>query len=108
MSKQVDRLLDPRGYQERPMLELAKRPSLEELKSGKILFYNITVVTDIINGFIPGYDLIARENERIAQSEKEQEDLEAASIQKSMDGFMTRAGYDIEADEGLPGEEDSK
>lgn len=72
------------------------------------VFMFITVVTDIINSFIPGYDLIALENERIAQSEKEQEDLEAATIQESMDGFMTRAGYDIEADEGLPGEEDSK
>ena len=42
MKKQVEKLLDPRGYQERPMLELAKRPSLEELKKGKILFYNNT------------------------------------------------------------------
>ena len=42
MSKHLEPLLDPRGYQERPMLELAKRPTLEELKRGKILFYNNT------------------------------------------------------------------
>lgn len=35
-------ILDPRGYQERPILQLAKRPSLEELKNGKILFYDNT------------------------------------------------------------------
>lgn len=38
----TDKLLDPRGFQERPMLELALRPSVEELKKGKILFYNNT------------------------------------------------------------------
>ena len=38
----VNAMLDPRGYQERPMLQLAKRPSLEELKKGKILLYNNT------------------------------------------------------------------
>lgn len=38
----VDKMLDPRGYQERPMLKLAKRPTLDELKKGKILFYNNT------------------------------------------------------------------
>ena len=32
MSEHLNALLDPRGYQERPMLELAKRPTLEELK----------------------------------------------------------------------------
>ena len=29
MSEHINALLDPRGYQERPMLELAKRPTLE-------------------------------------------------------------------------------
>lgn len=40
--QKLNELLDPRGYQERPMLELAKRPSLDELRGGKILFYNNT------------------------------------------------------------------
>ena len=35
MSEHLNALLDPRGYQERPMLELAKRPTLEELKQGR-------------------------------------------------------------------------
>ena len=39
MSK-LNSLLDPRGYQERPVIELSKRPSPEELKNAKILFYN--------------------------------------------------------------------
>jgi hypothetical protein len=34
--------LDPRGQQERPILKLAPRASLEELKKGKILFYDNT------------------------------------------------------------------
>lgn len=42
MDYKVDSMLDPRGYQERPILRLAKRCSLEELKKGKILFYNNT------------------------------------------------------------------
>ena len=32
MGKQLNPLLDPRGYQERTMITLAKRPTLEELK----------------------------------------------------------------------------
>lgn len=59
------------------------------------VFMFITVVTDIINGFVPGFDLIAQENERQKQLEKEQEALEAASIQAEMDHFMADAGYDI-------------
>ncbi|MBP1695410.1 MAG: hypothetical protein H6Q41_598, partial [Deltaproteobacteria bacterium] len=35
-------MLDPRGRQERPILKLAPRVSLEELKKGKILFYDNT------------------------------------------------------------------
>ena len=43
----LNQILDPRGVQERPMIELAKRPSLEELKNGKILFYNKTAACSI-------------------------------------------------------------
>lgn len=42
MNKQLNALLDPRGYQEREVIQLAKRPTLEELQKGKILFYNNT------------------------------------------------------------------
>jgi hypothetical protein len=35
-------LIDPRGYQERNVIKLAPRVSVEELKNGKILFYNNT------------------------------------------------------------------
>lgn len=42
MAKRMNDLLDPRGYQERPILKLALRPTLDELKKGKILFYNNT------------------------------------------------------------------
>ena len=42
MVKKLNPLLDPRGFQERPILKLAPRVSLEELKEGKILFYNNT------------------------------------------------------------------
>lgn len=42
MTEKHKALLDPRGYQERPLLKLAKRPTLDELIKGKILFYNNT------------------------------------------------------------------
>ena len=49
----VNAMLDPRGYQERPMLQLAKRPSLAELKKGKILFYNNTKLASLDKGTQP-------------------------------------------------------
>ncbi len=42
MNETLKPLLDPRGTQERPVIKLAKRVSLEELKKGKILFYDNT------------------------------------------------------------------
>ena len=38
----VHPIIDPRGQQARPILKLAPRVSLEQLKSGKILFYDNT------------------------------------------------------------------
>lgn len=58
----LERLLDPRGYQERPMLELAKRPSLEDLKKGKILFYNNTKL-----GFCNYYTVFDRIKEHLRE-----------------------------------------
>jgi hypothetical protein len=42
MTKRLNPLLDPRGFQERPIIKLAPRVSVAELKKGKILFYNNT------------------------------------------------------------------
>ena len=42
MNRKLNPVLDPRGQQERPILKLAPRVSLEELKKGKILFYDNT------------------------------------------------------------------
>lgn len=42
MGKKLSALLDPRGIQERNVITLSKRPSLEELKKGRILFFNNT------------------------------------------------------------------
>ena len=38
----LEPVLDPRGQQERPQLQLAPRVSIDELKQGPILFYNNT------------------------------------------------------------------
>ena len=35
-------IVDPRGRQERPLLRLARRPTRQALKRGKVLFYNNT------------------------------------------------------------------
>jgi hypothetical protein len=42
MEKQLKRMLDPRGYQQRPVIKLADRVTIDQLKNGKILFYNNT------------------------------------------------------------------
>ncbi len=42
MNKKLIDLLDPRGTQDRPVIKLAPRVSLDKLKSGKILFYDNT------------------------------------------------------------------
>ncbi|MBN2243402.1 MAG: hypothetical protein JW793_12005 [Acidobacteria bacterium] len=42
MSETLMPLLDPRGKQERPVIKLAHRIGIEELKKGKILFYDNT------------------------------------------------------------------
>lgn len=38
----LEPLLDPRGFQKRPVIKLAARVTLDDLKKGKILFYNNT------------------------------------------------------------------
>jgi len=42
VTRKLSDLLDPRGTQERPVIKLAPRVSLEKLKNGKILFYDNT------------------------------------------------------------------
>lgn len=42
MNKKLYPLIDPRGVQQRPVITLAPRPTLEQLKNGKILFYDNT------------------------------------------------------------------
>lgn len=61
MSK-IHAMLDPRGYQKREVIELAKRPSLEELKTGKILFCNNTKL-----GFCNYYTVFDRIKEHLRE-----------------------------------------
>jgi len=42
LDRKLNSLLDPRGPQERPILKLAPRSGLDNLKTGKILFYDNT------------------------------------------------------------------
>ncbi len=42
MQKKLNSLLDPRGFQERPVIKMAPRVSIKKLKKGKILFYDNT------------------------------------------------------------------
>lgn len=41
-NRKLSQLIDPRGYQERPVVKLAPRVTLEDLQNGKVLFYNNT------------------------------------------------------------------
>jgi hypothetical protein len=40
--RKLEPLLDPRGYQERPVIKLAPRVTLDDLRKGKVLFYDNT------------------------------------------------------------------
>lgn len=62
MAQKLNALLDPRGYQERPILKLAPRVSLEDLKKGKILFYNNTKL-----GFCNYMQVFVRIKERFTE-----------------------------------------
>ncbi len=42
MKERLEPILDPRSPQPRPMLKLAKRPTMARLKKGPVLFYNNT------------------------------------------------------------------
>ena len=42
MKEKLHTLFDPRGHQERPILKLAPRVTIEDLRAGKILFYDNT------------------------------------------------------------------
>jgi hypothetical protein len=42
MTRKLNELLDPRGIQDRRVIELAPRVTLDELRNGKVLFYNNT------------------------------------------------------------------
>lgn len=58
----LDALLDPRGQQERRQIKLAERPTFEELRRGKILFYNNTKL-----GFCNYYTVFDRIKERLTE-----------------------------------------
>lgn len=53
-----------------------------------------SVVVDIINDFVPGYDYMAIESEKQRQLELEQEKAETEELQKNMDEFMHESGLD--------------
>lgn len=54
------------------------------------------VLVDILNDFVPGYDLIALEKEREARAAKEAEDIEAEELRRSMDDFMSASAAEWE------------
>lgn len=62
MELKMEKLIDPRGYQERKKINLAKRPTLDELKKGKILFYNNTKL-----GFCNYYTVFDRIKEHLTE-----------------------------------------
>jgi len=62
MAENLNRLLDPRGFQEREVIQLAKRVSLDQLKKGKILFYNNTKL-----GFCNYYTVFDRIKEHLQE-----------------------------------------
>lgn len=64
------------------------------------LLMAFSVVVDMINDFIPGYNYMRMESERQKQIEREQEAAETAAMQQNMDSFMHAAGLDKNTEEG--------
>ena len=62
MQSALHPILDPRGRQERPLLQLAPRVTLEELRKGKILFYDNTKL-----GFCNYMEVFVRIKERLRE-----------------------------------------
>ncbi|MDR0518943.1 MAG: hypothetical protein LBG82_02645 [Clostridiales Family XIII bacterium] len=62
MKKRLYDLLDPRGIQDRQVIELAPRVTLDELRNGKILFYNNTKL-----GFVNYMTVFDRIKERLTE-----------------------------------------
>ncbi len=62
MNQKLHDLLDPRGFQNREVIQLAPRVTVEDLRNGKIAFYNNTKL-DFCN-YIAVFDRI---KERFAQ-----------------------------------------
>ncbi|MCR4402316.1 MAG: hypothetical protein NUW12_05955 [Firmicutes bacterium] len=60
--RKLNPLLDPRGYQERPVIELAPRATIEALRKGKILFYDNTKLS-----FCNYNQVFVRIKERLAE-----------------------------------------
>ena len=60
--KKLNAVLDPRGVQDRTVIKLAPRKSLEDLKKGKILFYNNTKL-----GFCNYYTVFDRIKEHLTE-----------------------------------------
>lgn len=62
MAQKLNKILDPRGFQKRETITLAPRVGVEELKGGKILFYNNTKL-----GFCNYYTVFDRIKERLTE-----------------------------------------
>jgi hypothetical protein len=62
MSGRLNALIDPRGDQKRTLIKLAPRPTPEDLKKGKILFYNNTKL-----GFCNYYTVFDRIKEHLIE-----------------------------------------
>lgn len=60
--KKLNPLMDPRGYQERTVLKLAPRLTLDDLRKGKVLFYNNTKL-----GFCNYINVFVRIKERFTE-----------------------------------------
>lgn len=56
------------------------------------IYMFFTVITDIVNDIVPGYDLIKKENEKLLRLEKEKMEAEKAQMEEDMNAFMKEAG----------------
>lgn len=60
------------------------------------IYMVICIVTQVLNEFFPGYDLMDEQRKKEADDAQASEAAEAAEIQKQMDSFMKSAGYEVD------------
>lgn len=85
-----------------PALQIPRQMYYISALVGSVYMF-LAVLTDILNDFFPGYDLMAQANKRAALAAEAAERAAAEEMAKDMDSFMAASGYDTPEEERTGG-----